>query len=104
MLRITGFLLAAILTGTIIWAFGAASFWESFGRIIADPWGVVSLVDLYVGFIVASILIFMIERGGVIAWAVIIPTFFLGNVVTALWLAWRAPQLLALLKRQPDAV
>ncbi len=102
-LRLTGIVLAAILTAAIIWAFLTASFWESFGRIIVDPWGIVTLIDLYAGFVVSSVFILAIERGRWFAWALIIPIFLLGNVVTALWLAWRAAKLAGMLSRQPEA-
>jgi hypothetical protein len=87
--------LAAALTGAILWAFTAADFWESFGRIVADPWGVVSLVDLYVGFVLFAMVIYAVERGRPIAFAFILPTFLLGNVVPAVWLAYRAGRLLS---------
>jgi hypothetical protein len=86
--------LAVILLAAIGWAALTANFWESFGRIIADPWGVVTLIDLYIGFILISIVIYAVERGRFVAWLVIVPTFFIGNVIPALWLAWRAARLL----------
>jgi hypothetical protein len=103
-LRTIALALAAALSIAIVWAGLTANFWESFGRIIADPWGIVTLLDLYIGFIVASVLIYVVERGRIIAWVVIVPMFFLGNVITALWLAWRATKLLGLVSRQPDVV
>jgi hypothetical protein len=101
-LRVTGLALAIALTATIFWAVGAASFSESFGRIIADPWGIVTLVDLYTGFIITSVLMFVIERGRPWVWLVIVPTFFLGNVVPALWMAYRAALLLQMNRRQAE--
>jgi hypothetical protein len=81
--------LAIGLTTLIIWAALSASFSQSFGLIIADPWGIVTLVDLYLGFIVISVVIYAIEPDKRIAWAMIVPLYFLGNIVTAGWLAWR---------------
>jgi hypothetical protein len=94
LIRPIAILLALALTAAIVWAFMTASFSASFGWMIRDPWGIVSLLDLYIGFVITSVLVFVIEKGRPIAWAVILPTFFLGNVVTAFWLAWRAPMLL----------
>jgi hypothetical protein len=99
-LAVLGLALAAALTALIIWAFFAADFWSSFGAITADPWGIVSLADLYIGFVVTSVVMFAVERGRPFVWLIIIPVFFLGNVVTALWLAWRAGLLLRLASRQ----
>ena len=78
-----------VLLGSIIWASTQASLGESFQAIIADPWGVVTLIDLYVGFILASIVIWTVEESPVRALLWIAPIYFLGNVVTAVWLAIR---------------
>jgi hypothetical protein len=101
--RLIGFLLAILLGATIIWAFFLADFWASFRLITANPWGIVTLVDLYFGFIITSVLVLVVERGRSIAWLVILPTFFLGNVVPALWLAWRAALLIRLQGRVEDS-
>jgi hypothetical protein len=95
--------LAGLLLAAIAWAAYSANFFESFGRIIADPWGIVTLIDLYLGFILISVVVHAVERGRLIAWLVIAPTFFLGNVVTALWLVWRAPRILAMVRLQAEA-
>ena len=80
---------ALALTATIIWAAFNAPFWASFGYITANPWGVVTLVDLYSGFLVASILIWLIEPRKELAASVVIFTLVLGNIITLIWLAWR---------------
>jgi len=38
------------MTGILIYAFTSGNFSEEGGKLIAMPWGIVSLVDLYVGF------------------------------------------------------
>jgi hypothetical protein len=86
------------LAALIFWAFSAASFSESFGLISRDPWGLVTLADLYLSFLITSVLVYWVEPDRRIAWAVIVPLYFLGSVVTAFWLAWRAPVLLARLR------
>jgi hypothetical protein len=99
-LRALSVLAALFLTGLIIWAFGRASFWASFAAISADPWGVVTLVDLYLGFAIAGVVIALVERSWrAVLW--IAATLVLGNVVTALWLAWRLPRLAAALGSGP---
>lgn len=42
------------MTAVIGWAFVAGDFFADGSLILANPWGVVSLVDLYVGFIIFS--------------------------------------------------
>lgn len=89
MLKIICALGFLVLSGSIIWAFGAAPFWPSVAAITANPWGVVTLVDLYLGFLICSIVIARFEpkRGLAIGMIAAIP--FLGNVVPLAWLAWR---------------
>lgn len=88
---------AVLLSGVIVWAGMSAPFWASFATISAMPWGVVTLVDLYLGFVCAAVLVFMLERERMMALLVIALIFVLGNVVMALWLAWRGlPRLLSL--------
>ena len=98
LLRLCCAALAMGLVATIIWAGMSANFWESFGRIVADPWGIVSLVDLYLGFIVASVVIVIFERNKGVAALWVVPVYFLGNIVTAIWLAWRMPDLVRRLR------
>lgn len=83
---------AAILTVAILRAFGLADFFASFGRVAADPWGLVGLMDLYLGFIGMSVIMALVERRH-IAVALIVALFLLGNVVSAVWVVWRLPTL-----------
>lgn len=88
-------LLSLALVALIVWAFGAANFWASFSLITADAWGKVTLGDLYLGFLATGIIIAIIERHIARTAALLVALFFLGNVVTGLWLAWRLPKLIA---------
>jgi hypothetical protein len=88
---------AALLAGLIVWAAMSAPFWASFKTITAMPWGLVTLVDLYLGFICAAILVLILERERMIAVLVITLMLVLGNIVTAFWLVLRGiPYLLSL--------
>ena len=87
-IRIAFALVAIALLGLIAWAFGQAPFWDSVARVVADPWGLVMLGDLYAGFLATTALFFLVERRG-IAVGLFIALMVLGNVVTLLWLAWR---------------
>ena len=88
------------LTGVIIWAMGADD--RGLGPVLAEmlrePWSIVSLVDLYLGFFAMAIVIFLFERNTLAAlfWAA--PIFFLGNLWTAVWLAFRLPAIARALK------
>jgi ABC-type Fe3+ transport system permease subunit len=83
-----------VLAASIVWAFGAADFWASFSRITADPWGVVTLIDLYAGFIMTGVAVAAIERWRPWAWGLMAVSFVLGNVVYALWAVARGATLL----------
>jgi hypothetical protein len=89
MLKIICALGFALLTGSIIWAFGRAPFWPAVSEIVANPWGVVTLVDLYLGFLIFGIVIARFEPNRGLAVGMIAAMPFLGNVVPLAWLAWR---------------
>lgn len=42
------------MTVILIYGFKIGDFWSDGGKIIQNPWGIVSLVDLYTGFILFS--------------------------------------------------
>jgi hypothetical protein len=79
---------AAYLSGLIVWAFTQAPFWASFGHIMSMPWGYVSLVDLYLGFLCTYVVIYLNEPSKKIAFLWMVAIFFLGNLVTALWVVF----------------
>ena len=80
---------AAILASAIVWAGATASFSASFSKITNDPWGVVTLIDLYCAFLVSSILIWRFEPSRPLALLLIVLTMGLGSLVPLLWLAFR---------------
>ena len=79
----------ALLTGSIIWAFSLAPFWPSVAAITANPWGVVTLVDLYLGFFIFAVVIARFEPSRAVAVSLIALMPILGNVVPLGWLIWR---------------
>ena len=86
---------------------GAAIFWalEADARglgpvlqeMLSEPWSIVTLIDLYLGFFVAAIVMVLVERHLWVGILLAIPVFFLGNVWTALWALVRLPRITALL-------
>jgi hypothetical protein len=87
-------LLLLVLAGAIVWASLNASLGASVARTLADPWGVVMLIDLYAGFVVAIALYALFERRSIVV-LLAAATFVLGNVVTLGWLLWRGWSMLA---------
>jgi hypothetical protein len=98
-LRFVFALLGLALAGAIAWAMSKAPFWASFGAIVADPWGLVTLADLYLGFFACAAIIALAERRAGVALAWIVALFVLGNLVTGLWLALRGLPKLTSLRR-----
>ena len=89
--RILAALGAIALAFAIVWAGMTAgqSLSEAVGWLVSEPWGVVSLIDLYLGFVLIATLIWVFEPNKLIALAFILPLPILGNVWSAVWLAWR---------------
>lgn len=92
------------LLGLIVWAIFAkldlhGDFMDQLAVLTTLPWGVVSLVDLYVGFVLFASLVFLTERSWIVAafWAA--PVFIVGNVWSALWFVIRLPHLARLLSK-----
>ncbi len=91
LLAVLGLLFAAL----IIWAIQTGDFWAEGAWLTDKPWGVVSLSDLYLGFLIAAILMFVFESPRT-RWFWIIPLPLLGNLWAVLWLVWRLPALYSL--------
>lgn len=69
--------------------------------ILALPWGLVTMVDLYVGFAFFAVIVYLTEKRWWVAAAWSLPLLFLGNVWAAVWLVLRLPVLHERLTR-PD--
>lgn len=96
-LRIGLAVLALAFVASIVWASLEKPIGESFSAIVADPWGLVTLLDLYLGFILFGLVIWFAEGQRPFALLWIVPIFFLGNIVPALWLILKLPRLAAML-------
>ncbi|MBN1668889.1 MAG: DUF1475 family protein [Anaerolineales bacterium] len=74
------------MSAVLIYGFSAGSFAEDGGEILANPWGIVSLVDLYVGFSLFSAWIVFRERSLPVAilWVILMMVlgFFTGALYT----------------------
>ena len=91
--RIASLLFAAILAIAIIWAMGQKPIGESFAAMIRDPWGVVTLIDLYAGFVAFALVIWLFEKPWVAALLFVL-LCVLGNIVSLGWLIVRGFKLI----------
>jgi len=92
-LRIVLGSLALVLIWLIWRALADGSFAEVGIWLTSHPWGIVSLVDLYSGFLLAALFIWLFETNKVKACLWIAPIPILGNVWTLAWVIWRLPDL-----------
>ena len=60
--KIISFIGMISMLGIIIWAFIAGDFSAEGSKLLMMPWGIVSLIDLYVGFILFSLWIIYREK------------------------------------------
>lgn len=81
---------AAAMTVALFYGFTQGDFFTDGSIILNNPWGIVSLVDLYVGFILFSMWIFFREKNKLLAliWIVsmMVLGFFAGSLYVALHL------------------
>ena len=91
-------ILGAVVMGlTITYGFVAGDFWAEGAQLMEMPWGRVSLIDVYVGFLLFAGWVFYRERSVAVAvvWLVLILT--LGNFTTCVY------AVIALLRSGGDA-
>lgn len=100
-MRILAAVSGLALLAAILWAFGSAPFWPSVQYVVANPWGIVTLIDLYVGFVLFGLLIAVIEKRVLVPLGLTLLACLLGNLVFAAWLVWRLPVLMARPAGQP---
>ncbi len=82
------FILVAALTIFLMacWLAYQAVGWTGFDRVISESWGFVTLLDVLLGAVVMSIVIFLSEKKLLPAAAWALGIFLLGHTVSALWL------------------
>lgn len=62
---------------------------SGFDIVLAQPWGLVTLLDVFLGALCVSAVIFSVETDKRVALAWSVPIFVLGHVVSAAWLVVR---------------
>lgn len=90
-------LLGIAFIAACVWAGTSGNLMAEFGEISALPWGKVSLADLYLGFFLIAVIIFIFEPLR-ISLPVVALLFVFGNWVAAFWLAARLPKLIRKLR------
>ncbi|MAZ83429.1 MAG: hypothetical protein CME90_07435 [Hoeflea sp.] len=93
LLRLVIAALAIAFAILIVWAIGTGTFSEAGAWLMSEPWGLVSMADLYLGFLLLATVIFFFERKWWVAALWILPIPFLGNVWTAVWFVVRLPEM-----------
>lgn len=82
-------ILLGLLAAAIVVAGSHESVLLGLRKLLADPWGVVTLLDLSIGLLFVAVWIGVMEPrpGRAALW--IVALFLLGNVVTLVFLLWR---------------
>lgn len=94
------------LLALVIWAATAmqdlhGTFMDQAAVITTLPWGIATLADLSLGFILFAVLVFLTERSWLIALLWAAPVILLGNIWAAVWFVIRLPHLAKQLSK-PD--
>lgn len=94
------------LLAVVLWAAFAmqdlhGTFLDQLAVLTTLPWGIATLADLLVGFLLFAVLVFLTERSWLVAalWAA--PVLIFGNIWAALWFVIRLPHLAKQLSK-PD--
>ncbi|KAB2931693.1 MAG: DUF1475 domain-containing protein [Candidatus Contendobacter sp.] len=85
-------ILLGLLVAAILIAGGHSHVLAGLRHVAADPWGVVTLLDLGVGLLFVAVWLALVEPSPWRAAVWIIALFLLGNVVTLTYLLWRTCQ------------
>ena len=87
LVRTIAYLSTLIMGGIIVWANLQSNFFENASEVAGTPWGIVTLVDLYLGFVFIALWIIFREKGFPrVIW--LLGLFFLGNLTTALYIIY----------------
>lgn len=81
-------LLAAVMGSALAYAFHSGDFFAEGELLFAMPWGVVSLIDVYIGFAFIGLWIFWRETSALKAALCFLPILALGNFYTCLYILY----------------
>lgn len=83
--RAIGWLGLIVMIAALAYAFLAGDFSAEGKRLMAMPWGVLTVVDAYIGLTLFSGWVYWREAGSWQAWLWVIAILLLGNVLTCMY-------------------
>ena len=86
MIQVGGAAVALVMLAIILWAASRSSIADDFSVIADRPWGIVSLVDLYLGLAMAAAWVVYRESSAPTAIAWILALLLLGNLALGVYL------------------
>ncbi len=91
---VISFLGILAMSGVLVFAFTKGNFAEEGSKLLSMPWGIVSLVDLYVGFTLFSAWIVFRERAFLpsLVWVVLMMTLGFFTAILYIFLALQKSQ------------
>lgn len=78
------------MTAVLIYGFSVGDFFEDGSVILANPWGIVSLVDLYTGFVLFSVWVVYRERYWYASVVWVILTMIFGALIFGIYILYAA--------------
>ena len=90
---IVGFSLSIFLVACVLAYLSVG--WSGFDKVLAEPWGLVTIIDLVLGVVCMTAVIFAVESDWKKATMWSVPIYFFGNIVTAVWILTRLDQIVA---------
>ena len=78
-----------LLLAACLWAGSQSNLQTGLRAIASQPWGLVTLLDLYIGFAIVAAAIYAAESRKPVAVLWIVAILFLGNLITLIWLIQR---------------
>ncbi|HKI99492.1 MAG TPA: DUF1475 family protein [bacterium] len=89
-LSVIAVVLLAAMLASFLWAGARQALGDGFAAVTAQPWGLVTLLDLYVGFAFVAVWIYVLERNWLVTLGWAVALCVLGNVTTLVYLLLRA--------------
>lgn len=81
-----------VMTGVISYGFVIGNFRNDGAELLSNPWGIVSMVDLYVGFILFSMWIVFRESNYLSATSWVVLMMVLGNFTACIYVLYAVNQ------------
>jgi hypothetical protein len=85
-----GLAVAAVMTASLAYGFAFGELGEEGSRLIAMPWGLVTVVEVYAGIALFSGWIWARERSPAVAGGWVLALCVLGNVIAGIYVALAA--------------